>query len=196
MGISFSWMVKFVLSVPGVVSLLALGYLVYLGAPYSEVGAAWVQAVGSVLAIIVAVVVANHESKARAREARQQDRETLKKVIGVVRFVTEAQRGVGNILIEGFLRGADTSHAFEILDESASLLEQVEFKQISVAEVALAWLEFKRAAKDIIRVQRRLVSGTDLTHHDLQLVTKGMGVLLDVVGRLIRHYEEAHIPLE
>lgn len=69
----WQWVREHLITVPGVVLIFAATYLLMLAVNAGEVGAAWVQAVGSVAAIAAAIWIATRQ-QARDQEWRIADR--------------------------------------------------------------------------------------------------------------------------
>jgi hypothetical protein len=111
--------------------------------------AAWVQAVGSVAAILIAVWVANKQSQERVETMRNQDNELLKKIYGVAKYA--AQVSVNTFVYVNQERPEDdiVRKFLGALRECEILSREVSFTQVPLSEVALGWLELRHAVTDI-----------------------------------------------
>ncbi|MGZ0703289.1 hypothetical protein [Pseudomonas piscis] len=112
--------------------------------------AAWVQAVGSVLAIIVAIVLANLQSQRAYKAAKQAERELLDKLNVVVNFVAD-------VSINAYQYLGDNSgdrrmvSKFEVsLRDCDYLMREVQFNEVPRAQVAIGWLELRAAVRDVL----------------------------------------------
>jgi dsDNA-binding SOS-regulon protein len=146
------------LSPPGAFLLGALVVLIFRNWP-TESAAAWVQAVGSVLAIIVAVAVARNQSQQMLRAAKEAERELLDKLLVVAKFVMEVSNNA-YMCLEDDAGDTHLISRFEAsLQECNYLLREIQFDEVPRAEAAIGWLELRAAARDVLHYVQVIQSG-------------------------------------
>lgn len=157
---------KGLVSAPGVMCLLVVVWLISLGWPYDEVAAAWVQAIGSIGAIFIAVWVFDRQSRLQISVTQAQELEQTKKIVAVARYTWLVSRNA--LAFVEFKSDRDDLNSFKVsLEECVFLLKQVEFIQIANTEIALAWLELRHAVSDVQRSVEQELSGQGFTGTDL-----------------------------
>jgi len=112
--------------------------------------AAWVQAVGSVLAIIVAIAVASSQNQRAYQAAKQAERELLDKLLVVANFVADVSVNASSYLRDntGDIRMVSR---FEIsLRDCDYLMREVQFNEVPRAQAAIGWLELRAAVRDVL----------------------------------------------
>jgi hypothetical protein len=110
---------------------------------------AWVQAVGSVGAILIAVWVANRESNERRSTERDRENELLKKIYGVAKYATEVSVNTYSYIDQDRPEDDVVAKLLGSLRECELLLKEVSFIQVPLSEVALGWLELRHAVNDV-----------------------------------------------
>lgn len=112
--------------------------------------AAWVQAVGSVLAIIVAIAVANEQNQRAFRAAKQAERELLQKLNVVANTVADASNNASKYLRNNSGDRLKLSQ-FEVSVRGCdNLMREVQFKEVPGAEAAIEWLALRAAVGDLL----------------------------------------------
>lgn len=120
--------------------------------------AAWVQAVGSVLAIIAAIAVANESNRRAAQVARRAESQLLDKLTSVAAYVAAISQNAYTELRHGS-SDRRTVERFEVsLRDCDYLLKEIPFSQIPGAEAAIAWLELRGAVQDVLQDVRTVKS--------------------------------------
>ena len=112
--------------------------------------AAWVQAVGSVLAIIVAIAVASSQNQRAYQAAKQTERELLDKLLVVANFVADVSVNASSYLSDntGDIRMVSR---FEVsLRDCDYLMREVQFNEVPRAQAAIGWLELRAAVRDVL----------------------------------------------
>lgn len=112
--------------------------------------AAWVQAVGSVLAIIVAIAVASSQNQRAYQAAKQAERELLDKLLVVANFVADVSVNASSYLSDntGDIRMVSR---FEVsLRDCDCLMREVQFNEVPRAQAAIGWLELRAAVRDVL----------------------------------------------
>lgn len=128
--------------------------------------AAWVQAVGSVVAILIAVWVANRESVERAEAMKNQDKELLKKVYGVAKYAAQISVTTFTHVNQECPEEELLRKLLRSLEECESLSREVSFIQVPVAEVALGWLELRRAVSEVREYVQKYLSDPAFNNRD------------------------------
>lgn len=111
--------------------------------------AAWVQAVGSVVAILIAVWVANKQSQERIETLRSQNNELLKKIYGVAKYAAQVSANTFFYLGQEQPEDEIVRKFLGALRDCETLSREVSFVQVPLSEVALGWLELRHAISDI-----------------------------------------------
>jgi hypothetical protein len=121
--------------------------------------AAWVQAVGSVLAIIVAIAVASSQNQRAYKSAKQAERELLDKLFGVANFVADVSGTASSYLSDNAGDRRMVSR-FEIsLRDCDYLMREVQFNEVPRAEAAIGWLELRVAVRDVLHCVQTIKEG-------------------------------------
>ncbi|UWF51961.1 hypothetical protein NYP20_13735 [Pseudomonas sp. N3-W] len=121
--------------------------------------AAWVQAVGSVLAIIVAIAVASSQNQRAYQTAKQEERELLNKLCVVANFVAEVSNNASSYLSDNAGDKRMVSR-FEIsLRDCDYLMREVQFNEVPRAEAAVGWLELRAAVRDVLHGVQTIQEG-------------------------------------
>jgi hypothetical protein len=131
-----------------------------------EDAAAWVQAVGSVVAILIAVWVANKQSNERIEAMQSQDNELLKKIYGVAKYATQVSVNSYSYIIQKHPEHDAVLKLIVSLQECESLSREVSFIQVPVSEVALGWLELRHAVRDVREYAQRSLSDPEFDNRD------------------------------
>ncbi|WP_330114893.1 hypothetical protein SA496_01095 [Pseudomonas sp. JS3066] len=123
-----------------------------LSLPWNSANApAWVQAVGSVGAVLVAMLVASRHSAQQIRLVREQEAEMLKKVVAIAKHTGNLTMASLDVLENKYGEFAGLDIVSKALDNSDYLLRQVSFDRIPQSEAALGWVELRHAANDVRR---------------------------------------------
>ena len=118
--------------------------------------AAWVQAVGSVLAIIVAIFVANMQYEIASRAAKANQLELLEKIRAVADHVAVTSLNAGRELRNGS-RDSSIVNRFELsLRDCEYLIREVSFDKVPGVETAMGWLELRAAVVDVLHAVREI----------------------------------------
>ena len=121
--------------------------------------AAWVQAVGSVLAIIVAIAVASSQNQRAYQAAKQVERELLDKLFVVANFVADVSGNASSYLSDNASDRRMVSR-FEIsLRDCDYLMREVQFNEVPRAEAAIGWLELRAAVRDVLHAVQTIKEG-------------------------------------
>lgn len=142
--------------------------------------AAWVQAVGSVLAIIVAIAVANTQNQRARRTEIYAERELLDKLLVVATFVAEVSRNAAQYLGNNAGDKHMVTKFYVSLGDCDYLMREVQFNQVPRAEAAIGWLELRAAARDVLHGVQ-LIHQTDpgklpiRVIHDMELAATKAG---------------------
>lgn len=112
--------------------------------------AAWVQAVGSVLAIIVAIAVANAQTQRAYSAAKQAEKELLDKLFVVAKFVADVSNNAYEYLRKNSGDGRMVSKFEVSLRDCDYLMREVQFNEVPRAEAAIGWLELRTAVRDVL----------------------------------------------
>jgi len=113
---------------------------------------AWVQAVGSVAAILVAVGVANHQGKAQAKLRLEDQTERLKKIVAVANHSAKVARHAHDYLSLGDPEALDVRRFVVSLEDCIFLLKSVGYIDVPFSEVALGWIEVRHGLTDVLNV--------------------------------------------
>lgn len=92
------------ITVPGVVLIFAATYIVVLAVNAGEVGAAWVQAVGSVAAILAAIWIANRQHLEIKAAKHEQDKIVIALILEIASRVRTGGGGLIHSLSEDHSR--------------------------------------------------------------------------------------------
>jgi len=133
-------------TVPGAVLIFAATFIVMLAVNAGEVGAAWVQAVGSVVAILVAVWVSHREVKLQADGRLLDSYNYMHKTLSVAGYGAQAVENAADYL----LSASFTAHVLQfhehLLETAVQDLEEIQYTSIDSIKVAATFLSIKRAA--------------------------------------------------
>jgi len=111
--------------------------------------AAWVQAVGSVAAILIAIWMANKQSQERIEIVRKQENELLKKIYGVAKYAAQVSVNTFVYINQEHPEATIVRKFLGALRECEILSREVSFTQVPLSEVALGWLELRHAISDV-----------------------------------------------
>lgn len=128
--------------------------------------AAWVQAVGSVVAILIAIWVANRQSDERIEAMQSQDNELLKKIYGVAKYATQVSVNSYSYISQEHPEQGIVLKLIASLQECESLSKEVSFIQVPISEVALGWLELRHAVRDVREHAQRFLSDPAFDNRD------------------------------
>ncbi|WP_434573065.1 hypothetical protein [Pseudomonas sp. Z3-8] len=112
--------------------------------------AAWVQAVGSVLAIIVAIAVASSQNQRAYQAGKQAERELLDKLFAVANFVANVSGDASRYLSDNAGDRRMVSRLEVSMRDCDYLMREVQFNEVPRAEAAIGWLELRAAVRDVL----------------------------------------------
>lgn len=102
------------ITVPGVVLIFAATYIVMLAVNAGEVGAAWVQAVGSIAAIGVAIWISNRQALREMHERRERECAYMHRALNAASMASMAARTAYDVISSNL---DDEENARLFLDE-------------------------------------------------------------------------------
>jgi len=121
--------------------------------------AAWVQAVGSVLAIIVAIAVASSQNQRAYKAAKQAERELLDKLFVVANFVADVSVNASSYLTDNSSDKRMVTRFEVSLRDCDYLMREVQFNEVPRAEAAIGWLELRAAVRDVLHGVQSIQAG-------------------------------------
>lgn len=154
--------------------------------------AALVQAVGSVAAIFVAIWVATMQSRAQIKMARDSEREQLKKVVAVSKWV-------GTICVNALatLRQENNEELLRLfpdaIDNGIVLLTEISYERIPHIEASIGWIELRHA---VVRMRQLVVEAVQEPEYGGRLIYQAE-LCLERAIRAIKRVETAstgHLP--
>ncbi|WP_192980930.1 hypothetical protein [Pseudomonas sp. EggHat1] len=110
--------------------------------------AAWVQAIGSVAAVLVAAWVASNQSAMALQLRRDMDSEALKKIVAIAKYAGKVSENLQIYVSLGDSERPHLERFFTSLQDCVFLLRSVDYMQIPIAEAALGWIELRHALQD------------------------------------------------
>lgn len=128
--------------------------------------AAWVQAVGSIAAILIAVWVPYKQNRDRLDTELDRDNQHLAKILGVARFAAQVSINVSSYLSAG---GGDIQVVRKFsasLQGWEDLCRTVNFHEIPDIEVALGWVELISAVQSVQGGLKHYIDGPEFTGRD------------------------------
>lgn len=158
----------------------------------SEHAPSWVQAVGSVAAIGVAILVASFQDRRRRHEAAHSEAELMKKVVALA---THA----GNVLGAAYEAVRDDANTFELqelkvgLEDNLALMSEITYGSIPGSEAAIGWIELRRSVKRTLASLREFVSDPAFGDQERRLMEQVVGIGLRAIAR-IRSSAEVQLP--
>ncbi|WP_429213153.1 hypothetical protein [Metapseudomonas resinovorans] len=114
-----------------------------------ETAPAWVQAVGSILAVGVAIWVSWYQGKQMLRLEVRRETEMIKKVLGVAKYCGRVAFACIDCLQERERVASELAFLDSGLTDCEYLLRQVEFDVVPGVEASLAWLELRHVVRDV-----------------------------------------------
>lgn len=111
--------------------------------------AAWVQAIGSIAAILIAVWVPYKQNEDRILAEQGRDEEQVHKILGVARYAAQVSLNADAYLNSASPKPAYVSKFVVSLDGWETLCRTVNFHEIPNVEVALGWVELTNAVRDV-----------------------------------------------
>lgn len=136
----------------GVVCILVVVWLISMGWPYGEVAAAWVQAIGSVVAIFTAWIFPYvHDLKREARQVAVKERQEIEqqydymcRVLGVINHAKITVEVMPGWFGDGFAGRLDVEASLQSLRDSIDTLRSVDVFKLPTVETASAVLATRR----------------------------------------------------
>ncbi|WP_417312223.1 hypothetical protein [Ectopseudomonas khazarica] len=132
------------ITVPGALLIFAATYMVMLAVDAGEVGAAWVQAVGSVTAILVAVRVSQKETRDRERDRIEESCVYMQKAFHVSAYVTMSVIHAADDAIKEKLNSKKLRFHIDVIKGAIDDMEEVEVMRFSSEDAVHAFLAVKR----------------------------------------------------
>lgn len=151
-------------TVPGAVVVFALAYILMLAVNAGGVGASWVQAVGSILAIGAGFAVVRYQDRARDRDRLREAWSYMEKALHSASYAVASVEHLHSQLVDvQRIDGVRMRHLVRLLQESADDMALIAFTQIEDQKVAAFWLGIKRGlAMSIGALRETLESGVSL----------------------------------
>lgn len=137
----------------GFLAIGALGWALFVVLGFFGVerdAAAWVQAIGSIAAVMLAAWVANHQTAMTLQFRRDADAEALKKIVAIAKYAGKVSERCQIYVSLGDSERPHMERFLTKLEECAFLLRSVSYMQIPLAEVALGWIELRHALQEDI----------------------------------------------
>lgn len=147
----FAWL-KRAWGMPLLVITCGLAYLGLFCLPWSTYKIewpAWVQAIGSIGAVLVAILVANQQWLQQRRMKSDADAEALKKVVAIVRYAGKVSQSASFYLSLGDPERRELRVFQTKIRQSADLLAAVSYMDVPLSEAALGWVEVRHAVVEI-----------------------------------------------
>jgi hypothetical protein len=185
--VNFTFNPKLLLVSP-VAVLLAVG-MFYL--PWgAERAPAWVQAVGSVAAILVAVWLSERQSAHRIHEARQNRKDQALKVLAIARLVVPrfktsclVYKGAPQIVLQ---------RVAQAVKEDAALLRKFDLALIPTSAITDVWLELITcffAGEDDLAKLAGIIPADGIERQGLQAAEKTVQDIYNRLEELVRAYD-------
>lgn len=178
------------ITVPGAVLIFAATFILMLAVNAGAVGAAWVQAVGSVAAILVAVWLNERQSAHRICEARQHRRDQAHKVLAIAglvvpRFKTSClvYKGAPQVVLQ---------RVAQAVKEDAALLRQFDLALIPTPAITDLWLELITcvfAGEDDLAKLAGIIPADGIERHGLKAAETTVQDIYTRLEELVRGYE-------
>lgn len=111
---------------------------------------AWVQAIGSILAIIYAVRIADAQHAKNSERVRIEEVEQYQKLVGYVGFVKNGMSAAVMSLTSVEANVVDLKRYVALLQDSAEVLSQVGLDNVKNMELAITWIHFRHILFDFI----------------------------------------------
>ncbi|WP_116425416.1 hypothetical protein [Pseudomonas citronellolis] len=131
-------------TVPGVVVIFACTYCLVLAMEAGEPGAAWVQAVGSIVAIAVAIAISRSEGNRQFRSQIEEQYLYMEKAYKVSAYAVETISGAARSIL-GRNNRLMVRYDYDLLGIALQDMEQITYADIEDGSVAVAWLNVKRS---------------------------------------------------
>lgn len=125
--------------------------------------AAWVQAVGSIGAIIVAIWVASNQGRQQIALIKNQEAESLKKVIAVAKYVGKVNQEAHRLLSNRPDSGLSLEMILEGQERSRALLVEVPYHMVPGSEASIGWIELRFATAGLQRLVKNYLDTWQLT---------------------------------
>lgn len=137
------------ITVPGVVLVFAATYVLMLAVNAGEVGAAWVQAVGSVVAILFSVYIARRDSRRANREKKDRDQVQLEVIARVVEAV-QADMGSLRSSFPVLVEKKDWTQAHLVVLSSVEMLNALDVTQFASPDVVQSFLHIRNTMRQVL----------------------------------------------
>lgn len=117
--------------------------------------ASWVQAVGSILAIMYAVNIANSQHRRSEKLRRDEIASQYQRLVGIVGFSLGGMTTTVEYLESGKSDMEDLSRHIELLEESAAVIKGVGLDGIRHIELSSNWAHLRFIVSDFISVAKK-----------------------------------------
>lgn len=155
--------------------------------------AAWIQAVGSVGAIIAAVWVSSAQGQQQIELIRNQEAESLKKVVAVAKYVGKINQTAYGLL----LPRPDSGHSLAMITEgqesSRVLLNEVPYHMVPGSEASIGWIELRFATAGMQKIVERYLEAWQLSDVDWEQLERLVQFSDEAVHRIVSA-SQGHVP--
>lgn len=117
--------------------------------------ASWVQAIGSILAIIYAVNIANSQYRRSEQLRKDQDAVQYQNLVGFVGFVMGGMSTMVNYLEDEKMGMEDLARHIEILEDLAATIKSVGLDGIRHVELSGNWACLRMVVSDFISAAKK-----------------------------------------
>ncbi|WP_162558092.1 cbb3-type cytochrome c oxidase subunit I [Pseudomonas aeruginosa] len=107
---------------------------------------AWIQAIGSIAAILVAVGVGHYQAMSQRKLVQEEESDRLRKIVGMAKYA-------GKLALVANVRSLSNSQLIglqENLKEVAEIGRSIQFVDVPLPEAAFGWVELRHAIRDIL----------------------------------------------
>ncbi|WP_253192962.1 hypothetical protein [Burkholderia cenocepacia] len=153
---------------------IVLAFLVYAFKRQSEGAAAWIQAIGSIAAILGAYWIGERQSAANLKHAREMDERALRRRLDAYIAVVEGARDqAGNVArLASSLNRADFYRTWEgqngpILAGALTAVEQIPLQELGSATAVRALIIIKSALSQMVQTVHDRMESRDNSDHAL-----------------------------
>lgn len=138
--------------------VVALGFMVCVDKDSNQIWAAWIQAIGSILAICYAFYIADGENRRREARDAQEQVDRLSRLEAIAKYVVHLSS-----VIEAESRKSSawkaTGTLLHSVESAKELVAQINIETISGVDQILAWLEVRQV---IVEFEAALTSGSQV----------------------------------
>ncbi|MCG9956097.1 hypothetical protein MID92_019160 [Pseudomonas aeruginosa] len=154
---------------------------------------AWVQAIGSIGAIVAAIWVVSAQSRHQIELLKKQEAEALKKVVAIARYANNVNQVAIEVLLESNSAHEDIELALLGLRRAEALLIELPFHLIPESEASIGWIELRFVTTELRMLVDRLLRDPSFDSSEAE---KGRGLSRfssEAVAR-IRQASSDHLP--